>query len=116
MEAIVALCSSIKARLLCVHPYENLISNIGFGVKATHTTEPYSRFSNLRSSARFDQDIDTTIDRIDKKYTRFLETEFFHDRLTLSGIYHRLIRKIAELNQRWPTEKIRKLSAKTANP
>lgn len=37
----------IKDNLLCIHPYQNLITNIGFAPDATHTTDKHSPFANV---------------------------------------------------------------------
>jgi hypothetical protein len=84
---------NIASRSYVVHPSRNLIKNIGFGVNATHTIHKFSRFYFLRQHAMHLK-VASRSKVINKKYSRFLETEFFHDRISLRNLPYRAIRKL----------------------
>jgi hypothetical protein len=88
----------IKARGRCIHPYQNLVTNIGFGADATHTKNEYGKFQRIPVVER-EMDLALEPLRIDVGYNRFLQKEFFHDRWTIRNLPFRVKMRFLKLRK-----------------
>lgn len=77
----------VRSRGICVHPYRNLISNIGYGSAATHTTTPVGKFARIPAYEGVDFSKSAPVRR-DARYDRFLEREYFHDCMTFRQLLY----------------------------
>lgn len=87
---------SLKNRGVTIFPYKNQINNIGALPEATHTTRWW--FCNKRT---FEYKKNTflipdTI-KIDEKYDRYLQEEFYSNKITFRNIHYRIFVKIKKI-------------------
>ena len=74
---------------LCVTPNLNMVSNIGFGVDATHTTDIGSRLSCMKSFELVEIKNPSQI-KPDKKMDKYLKTNYFSRPSLIIRIFRRL--------------------------
>lgn len=75
-----------------IFPYRNLIKNIGFDERATHTTSKDHQFSNIKLD-NIDSSKIVINNHPDLNYTKLVQTDFFSNKTTIRNIKHKVFFK-----------------------
>ena len=90
------ILKTIKQRALCVHPYVNLISNIGYDSEATHTTGYIGKYAQLETHPMGALRHQPSV-AVDRSYNKYLQDEYFHDRMTVNSLRFKIRYKAHQL-------------------
>jgi hypothetical protein len=91
---------SLKKRGLTIFPYKNQIKNIGALPEATHTTRWW--FCNRPTIELTQDDIKFPKEvTIDERYDKYLQDEFYSNKITFRNIYYRVITKLQKLKVKY---------------
>jgi hypothetical protein len=86
--------------MTCITPGKNLISNIGYGPNATHTTSSYPRFGNLPWGSPKSLDDGASEGfriQVGERYDRFLSKNYYLGLRTFSSVRHSMRGRMVEL-------------------
>lgn len=90
---------TLRSRGLCIHPFSNLITNIGFGGDATHTKNIFASYNKLRRHEFVVISSEAPLVP-DRSYNRYLHDEYFLDRITLKNLPYRILATLSHKYQK----------------